>query len=130
MAGNRPGGVTFVAVIIWIWAFLDLIGGILSVVALWIPALVIDLGLGLGLLWNGILAIIFGIIGFFIAGGLRRGSRVARALVTIWLVISLIGGIISLTNGAIVSGIISLVVAIIGILLLWAGRGGEFFRRS
>lgn len=129
MAGRRPGGVTFVAVIIWIWSLLDVVFGVLSVLALWIPALIIDLGLGLGVLWNGIVSIVFGIIGFLIAGGLLRGSRVARALVTIWLVISLIGAVIALVNGSVLSGVISLVVALLGILLLWAGKAARFFSR-
>lgn len=130
MAGSRPGGVTLVAVIIWIWALIDLIIGVLSVLALWIPAIIIDLGWGLGVLWNGIVAIVFGIIGFFIAGGLLRGSRVARALVTIWLIFSLVGAIISLVNGSVLGGIISLLVAILGILLLWAGKASRFFSRG
>ncbi|HWL02972.1 MAG TPA: hypothetical protein VNQ52_11440 [Microbacteriaceae bacterium] len=130
MAGTRPGGVTLVAVIIWIWALFDLVLGVLSVLALWIPAIIIDLGWGLGVLWNGIVSIVFGIIAFFIAGGLLRGSRVARALVTIWLIISLIGAIIALVNGSVLAGVISLVVAILGILLLWAGKAARYFSRS
>lgn len=129
MAGPRPAGVTLVAVIIWIWSLVDLIVGVLSVIAFWIPALVINLGFGLGVLGNGIVSIVVGIIGFFIAGGLLRGSRLARALVTIWLVISLIGAVIALVNGAVLGGVLSLVVGIIGILLLWAGKAARFFSR-
>jgi len=133
MAGQRPGGVTLVAVIIWIWSALDVIAGILAIIAASMQtSLVVDLGVGFGfdLLWGGILTLVLGIIGFIIAGGLLKGSRVARMLVTIWLVISIISAIISLASGAIVGGIISLVIGIIGILLLWAGRAGQFFARS
>ncbi|OJX68362.1 MAG: hypothetical protein BGO95_09330 [Micrococcales bacterium 73-13] len=130
MAGQRPGGVTLVAVIIWIWALLDVVFGVLSVLALWIPAIIIDLGWGLGVLWNGIVSIVFGVIGFLIAGGLLRGSRLARALVTIWLVLSLIGAVVALVNGSVLAGVISLVVAILGILLLWAGKAARFFSRA
>lgn len=129
MAGPRPAGVTLVAVIIWIWALIDVVVGVLSVLALWIPAIIVDLGWGLGVLGNGILSIVFGIIAFFIAGGLLRGGRVSRALVTIWLVISLIGAVISLVNGAVLGGVLSLVVGIVGILLLWAGKAARFFSR-
>jgi len=129
MAGSRPGGVTLVAVIIWIWALIDLVVGVLSVIAFWIPAIIIDLGWGLGVLWNGIVSIVIGIIGFFIAGGLLRASRVARALVTIWLVLSLVGAVIALVNGSVLAGVVSLVVGILGILLLWAGKAARFFSR-
>lgn len=130
MSGPRPGGVTLVAVIIWIWSLVDLIVGVLSVIAFWIPAIIINLGFGLGVLGNGILSIVFGIIGFFIAGGLLRGSRVARALVTIWLIFSLIGAVVSLVNGSVFGGIVSLAVAIIGLLLLWAGKAARYFDRG
>src|SRR5690554_6180075 len=119
MAGQRPGGVTLVAVLVWIQALLYLVVGIFALVAMWAPAFVADLQFdfawGLGLLWNGILGIAFGITLFIISGGLLRGSRVARALVTIALILSIIGAVTALVNGQVIGGIIALAIAIIGI---------------
>ncbi len=128
MAGARPGGVTLLAVIVWLEALLYLVIGVLSVLALWIPALIIDIGWGFGVLWNGIIAILFGIVLFVVSGGLFRGSGVARALVTIWLVVSIVGAVFSLVHGQVLAGVVALALSIIGILLLWAGRAGSYFR--
>lgn len=128
MAGQRPGGVTLVAVIIWILALLYVVGGVLSILTFWIPAIAINLGWGLGFLWNGIVSVVLGIIAFIVSAGLMRGSGVARALMTIWFLISIVGAIFALINQNIWGGVISLVIAFIGILLLYAGRAATFFR--
>ncbi len=128
MAGRRPGGVTFVAVLIWIQALLYLVAGVLSVLALWIPAIIIDLGWGFGPLWDGVVAIVFAIILFALSSGVLRGNPLARTLITIAFVIGIAGAIISIVHGNVLVGVIGLVLAIFGILLLWAGRAAAFFR--
>lgn len=125
---RRPGGVTLVAVLVWIQALLYVIGGVFALVGGTVGLVTLQLGFAGASLVIGIGAIVYGIIAFIVAFGLLRGSRVARAIVTVLLVISLIGAIIQLTQHSILGGVISLAIAIIGILLLWAGRAATFFR--
>jgi len=128
MAGSRPAGVTFVAVLVWIQALFYVIAGVFALFGVPIGLVTFQVGVAGTALLIGIIEILFGIITFAVAFGLLRGSRVARMIITILLVFSLVGGIIQLTQNSIAGGIISLAISIIGILLLWAGRAGAFFR--
>ena len=127
MAGRRPGGVTFVAVIVWIQALFNIIIGILALVGVPLGLVTLNPGFAVSTLIIGLGYLLYGIIAAIVASGLLRGSRVARAIVTILLVLSIIGGIIDLVNGGIWAGIFNLAVGIIGILLLWAGKATRYF---
>jgi hypothetical protein len=127
MAGRRPGGVTFVAVIVWIQALFNIIIGILALVGVPLGLVTLNPGFAVATLVIGIGYLLYGIIAAIVASGLLRGSRVARVIVTILLVLSIIGGIIDLVNGGIWSGIFNLAVGLIGILLLWAGKAARYF---
>ena len=127
MAGRRPGGVTFVAVIVWIQALFNIIIGILALVGVPLGLVTLHFGFAGATLLIGLGYLLYGVIAAIVASGLLRGSRVARAIVTILLVISIIAGIIDLVNGGIWSGIVNLAIGIIGILLLWAGKASRYF---
>jgi hypothetical protein len=79
----------------------------------------------------GILYLIFGIITIIVGIGLRNGSRLARLLVTILMVIDIISAITSLiwfqTSQTLTSGIIAIIVSVIVLALLWNRRASEFF---
>jgi hypothetical protein len=80
----------------------------------------------------GIGAIISGLISIVLAMALRRGSRIARALVLIYEVLHIIGAIyaiIRLDQGTYLSSaIVSIVIAVIIIWYLYGTRGAkEFF---
>jgi len=129
MTGSRPGGVTLVAVLVWILGLFNLIVGILTLVGVPLGLFTLHLGFAASSLGSGLLGIVWGVILFFVAFALLRGSRVARVVVTIMLVVNLIGAVVQLVGGGVVGGIVNLAIAIVGILLLWSGRAAAYFRR-
>ncbi|MBN9194096.1 hypothetical protein [Microbacterium sp.] len=122
MAGQRPGGVVLIAVLAWIGAIAQIISGILVLTRVLSPQ-----GVGTESAW---IAIVVGVISFIVAFFLFSGSNIARILVTISFVLSLLTAIFALlANPAnFVAPILSGLVALIGIALLYTGRANEFFR--
>lgn len=121
MAGNRPGGVTLVAVLAWISGAVNIIAGILLLIAaIMAPAA----------LWFGLVQLALGIITIVVSVGLLRGSSTARLVVTIVFVLDLISAlfVIFFQQAQVWSGVVSGVVVVIGLVLLWTRRAGDFFR--
>jgi hypothetical protein len=133
---RRPGGVTLVAVIVWINGLLEVIGGAIILFALGSASATVQVdGIAGGrtaIITYAILAILLGIITIVIGTGLLQGSRVARVLVTIALVLSLIGAILGTISlpGQAVGPLVTGFLALIGLILLWTGRASDFFRNS
>ena len=86
MAASRPGGVTLVAVITWVTGLLQIIPGL---VILFNPSAFPGSAL---LAW---LIIIVGIITVIVGASLLGGSKVARVLVTLSLMLSVAGAIVT-----------------------------------
>ncbi|MFL1999463.1 hypothetical protein [Microbacterium sp. A1-JK] len=122
MAGQRPGGVVLIAVLAWIGAAAQIISGILVLTRVLSPN-----GVGTEAAW---IAIVVGLVAFVVTFFLFSGSNVARILVTISFVLSLLTAIFALAaNPAnLVAPIISGLVALVGIALLYTKRANEFFR--
>ena len=122
MAGTRPGGVTLVAVLAWISGAVNVIAGILLLIA----ALMAP-----DALWYGLIQLVLGIITIAVAFGLLRGSNGARVLLTVVFVLNLISAVfvIFFQQAQIWSGVVSGVAVVIGLVLLWTRRANEFFRR-
>ncbi|WP_322409760.1 hypothetical protein [Microbacterium invictum] len=123
MAGQRPAGVVLIAVLAWIGAALQIISGVLVLTRVLSPD-----GVGAEPAW---VAIVVGVISFLVAFFLFSGSNVARILVTISFVLSLLTAIVAIAaNPAnLVAPILSGIVAIIGLALLYTSRANEFFRK-
>jgi hypothetical protein len=118
----RPAGVTLIAVIVWINGLLSVIGGIVALIA----------G-GSAALTAAIVSIILGVLTIAVGVGLLRGSRVARVIATIFLVLSLASAIYSVivgisAPGSIIVPIVSGALALIALILLWTSRASSFFR--
>jgi hypothetical protein len=79
-----------------------------------------------GLAW---ITIIVGIITVIIGASLLGGSKVARVLVTLSLMLSIASAIVAviLTPHQAWSAISSGLVALIGLILLWTGRASDWF---
>lgn len=121
MAEARPGAVTLVAVIAWISGAVNIIAGILLLIAaIMAPAA----------LWFGLVQLALGIITIVVSLGLLRGRNPARIVVTIVFVLDLISAVVVvLFQQALVwSGVVSGVLVVIGLVLLWTRRANEFFR--
>ena len=123
MAGQRPGGVVLIAVLAWIGAVAQVLSGVLVLTRVLSPE---DVGTEAAWIALGV-----GVVSFIVAFFLFSGSNVARILVTISFVLSLLTAVFAvLANPAnFVGPILSALVAVIGIALLYTARANEFFRR-
>lgn len=127
----RPGGVTLVAVLTWIVGLLDVLAGTILLFQTSVAATVEEFGGASQLIATAIFQILVGVVIIAIAGGLLRGSPSARIVVTVFQVISIMGGVflaIAYPPGAI-GEYIGIVISLVVIFLLWTGRANAFFRR-
>ena len=114
MAGERPVGVTIVAVIAWIIGAIQIIGGILAVLA------------GAGAPAWGVL--IVGILTIAVSLGLFRGSNTARIIMAIVFTLNLVVAVWILVLGVdFWDQIIAAVLAIIGLVFLFSRKASAFF---
>ena len=121
MADARPGAVTLVAVIAWISGAVNILAGILLLIAaIMAPAA----------LWFGLVQLALGIITIVVSIGLLRGRNAARIVVTIVFVLDLISAVVVILfqQAQVWSGVVSGVLVVIGLVLLWTRRANEFFR--
>ena len=127
---RRPGSVTVVVVLTIISGILTLLGALFLLLLGGAASLASNVT-GVAVLIFGILYLIFGIITIAVGVGLRNGSRFARILVTILMVIDIIGGIANLiwfrNNQTLTSGIITIIVSAVVLALLYNRRASDFF---
>jgi len=121
MAGQRPGGVVLIAVLAWIGAIAQIVSGVLI-----LTGVVAPVGLPAGAAW---VAIVVGVISFLIAFSLFRGGRIARVLVTISFLLSLVAAIFAIIAhpGNLVTPILSAAFALIGLILLYTRAANDYF---
>lgn len=123
MTAKRPAGVTLIAILTWFSATLHILLGILVLLGVLSSDGVTDLSA-----W---IAIGVGVVTFFVSVGLFGGSNVARILVTISLLLSMVTSVIFIADdpgGQIAGSIVAAAAALIGLILLYTGRAGDFFR--
>jgi len=127
---RRPGSVTVVVVLTIISGILTLVGALFLRLLGGAACLATNVS-GVAVLIFGILYLIFGIITIAVGVGLRNGSRFARILVTILMVIDILGGIANLiwfrNNQTLTSGIITIIVSVAVLALLYNRRASDFF---
>jgi hypothetical protein len=128
---RRPGSVTLVVVLAIISGILTALGG-LFLLLLGAGTLGSSAALGrAALIFLGIIYLIIGIVTIGVGVLLRHGSRLARMLVTILMVIEMVGGIVALiwfqTTQTVASSSITIIVSAIVLVLLWNRRASEFF---
>lgn len=121
MNARRPGGVTLVAVLVWISGFLSLLTSVLLLISGPID-------------WSGnstvaLIAFVVGLLTIFIAGGLLKGNTAARMLISVLQVLTLIGAVghLALNTVTAINDIISIALAVIVLLILWSKRSNRFF---
>ena len=103
---GRPRAVTFVVVLTYISAVLNILGGIFLVIFAGNTQAQSAVGAGRGVLVAfGIFSIIVGVITLLVARGLRHGSRVARMVVTIVMGLQAVGALVALTTGMATAGL-------------------------
>ena len=127
---RRPGSVTVVVVLTIISGILTLLGALFLLLLGGAVGIASNIG-GAAVLIFGILYLIFGIVTIAVGVGLRNGSRFARILVTILMVVDIIGGVVNLiwfrSNQTVTSAIITIIVSAVVLALLYNRRASEFF---
>lgn len=130
---RRPGGVTFIAIITFLIAFLALAAGFVFLLSS--ASGLANAGISEGTATSyGIVEIVFGIITAVVAVGLWTGNSLARLAVTalmavrimasIWVAFSFSG------HGGFLVGTLAGGLAVIVLLLLWNYRADEFFNAT
>lgn len=129
---KRPGGVTLVAVIVWISGALNVIGGVIALITASTTAEVNGVpGAAGSLTVSAIVSIVLGVVTIIVGAALLRGSQLARVLTTIVLALNLVSAIFLLVGvpGGVWQGIINGVLALLGIILLYTRSANAYFRR-
>lgn len=127
---RRPAGVTLIAVLIWLSGILNLIGGIILVVTR--DNVDVERQLQTNsdtLLALGIVSIVIGLIILSVAGGIRRGSGFARAVVSLLLVLEIASAVYVIVKipGHNTTSFVTGGIAVVALLLLWGPRANRFF---
>lgn len=127
---QRPASVSLVVFLIWLSALLSIIFGVWALVA----ASDIAQSTGTDALTiriQGGFEIAIGLILALIASALSHGSRVARIIVSVVMLLDLIFGVLAAItawgelNGYV--GLVSAVLAVFILWLLWNAKAGAFF---
>jgi Na+/melibiose symporter-like transporter len=129
LAVRRPGGITVVAVFAYISGVLDVVGGALILILTAVyaatnrvpgPPLAVTVA---------IVTLIVGMITLAVASGLLRGRRGARTIVTVLQIISIVSSLLSIfaQPSTMIGEIVSIIVALVVVVLLYAGRANVFF---
>lgn len=127
MSATRPGSVTFVAVLAYINGVLNIIGGVVILFTRDQMVRASNAGAIAGITTAAILSIVLGIVILIVARGLLSGSRFARGLVTVLMVLNAVSGVILLFNFQFFSGILEILWAVVVMYLLFTQRANAFF---
>ena len=115
MAGERPVGVTIVAVIAWIIGAIQIVGGILAIFA------------GGG--FDAWVVLILGIITIAVSLGLFRGNNTARIIMAIVFTLNLIVAVWAIVIGVdFWDQVIAGALAIVGLVFLFSKKASAFFQ--
>jgi glucose dehydrogenase len=114
MAGERPVGVTIVAVIAWIIGAIQIVGAILALIA------------GAG--FDAWVVLIIGILTIAVSLGLFRGNNTARIIMAVVFTLNLIVAVWALVIGVdFWDQVIAGALAIIGLVFLFSKKASAFF---
>ena len=115
MAGERPVGVTIVAVIAWIIGAIQIVGGILAIFA------------GGG--FDAWVVLILGIITIAVSLGLFRGNNAARIIMAIVFTLNLVVAVWAIViGGNFWDPVVAGALAIIGLVFLFSKKASAFFQ--
>lgn len=141
---TRPGTITFIVILMWINAILEIIGGVILIIASRSNDVVTSVQEGVAnsipiedisqtsLLWAGILSIFFGIIVILLANGLKNGSNGVRIFLTILIVLQILvdaAEMTALKNKSVWTGLIAILIWLIILGMMWSSRASAFFKQ-
>ena len=124
--GPRPGGVTLVGILLFVFGFLYVVGSVLGLLD---EKTRNTLGV-----WAIVVSLIIGVVYLLVAKGILNGNRGSRFLVGLLTVIELIGGVLLILGSfwnqypwnALVHGIVTVLVSLVILLLLY-GRNARIY---
>lgn len=129
---RRPAGVTFVASITMIVAFLSMVRGFLMIAGQ-DSVLAEDLP-GISTSTYGWVELVFGVLTALVGIGLFRGAGWSRLLVTALMVVRMVAAFWAAVNANglawLLAAILVGALALLVVLLLWNGRADAWFTRS
>lgn len=129
---SRPGGVVIVAILIIISGALGIISGVLSLIGGSMGADAVVEGTeinGAGFMALGIWGIVLGVVTVLFAIGILRGSRFARAVVTIIELLAIASAVWALIvqHGSAWAHILNIAIPVLIVALLWTGEKTKAF---
>ncbi|MGO4536839.1 DUF7144 family membrane protein [Leifsonia sp. 2MCAF36] len=124
---QRPGSVTFVAVLTYINGILNIIGGVIILLTRNSMVSGRDSAALTGITTAAIISLILGVVIVIVARGLLRGSTGSRAIVTVVMIIDILNGVLLLFASQVVNGVIQILWALLIVLLLYTRRANDFF---
>lgn len=122
----RPGSVTFVAVLTYINGILNVVGGVILLIARDQVAAPTDGGVA-GVTTAAIVSILLGVIVVIVARGLLRGSSGARVVVTVVMIVDILNGVLLLFTNQVASGVVQILWSLLIVVLLFTRRANGFF---
>jgi hypothetical protein len=130
---RRPGGVTFIAIITFLIAFLSLAAGFVFLLSSASALDNADISDGTATSY-GIVEILFGLVTAVVAVGLWVGNSLARLAVTALMIVRIMAAIwVAFAfsgHGGFLLGILAGGLSVIVLLLLWNHRSDEFFNAT
>ena len=130
---RRPGGVTFIAIITFLIAFLSMAAGFVFLLSSASALANADISEGTATSY-GIVEILFGLLTAVVAVGLWVGNSFARLAVTALMIVRVIAAVwVAFTfsgHGGFLLGTLAGGLSVIVLLLLWNYRADEFFNAS
>lgn len=127
---RRPGGVTAVAITLWISGALNVITGVLLLFQVGNTDLVQRFGGSGALIVFAVAIAILGAVTLIVAGGLFGGSYGARVVATVFQGLSIVAAVVlSVTTPWLLwLAVISILLSITALVLLYLRRSNAFFR--
>lgn len=126
---RRPGGVTLVAVLVWISGAFDIVGGVLLLFMQNDAGLQDSFSGKTGLVTTAVVDIVLGIIVVVVANGLLRGRNGARLIITVVEVFSITAGIFtSIAAPTLLSTeLLGVLLSVVVLALLWSRSASAYF---
>lgn len=129
---KRPGGVTFIGVLVVISGILYVLSGVIALIAYAGTGGELTSNQRTVILVIGIAILLFGIIELAVARGIFRGSNVARIIVAVVNVLTIISGLFAAFQSGNQRGVsfTQVVIAIIILAVLYSPRANAFFGQN
>jgi hypothetical protein len=131
---KRPVTITLIGGLAFLAGAIDMISGVLLFFRLPNEEIVANFGGSGGLIAAAIGSIVVGLVTVVLAGGLLRGSWVARMVITVLQVLSIIGSLFLavayIGDPTVVGEWLGLVVSVALLILLWTPKASRFFNAS